>query len=76
MKSQFRSHIAWWDSLTKEDKENRFRFLSEKAWNYKDLPTWSQNSVKNFFERTKKRWRQRLPFVQPIPTLNQCRGSP
>lgn len=73
IKLQFRSHIAWWDFLTKEDKENRFRFLSEKGWNYKDLPTWSQNNVKNFFEENKEAleaeasFRSAYPGVEPMP---------
>jgi hypothetical protein len=76
MKPEFRSHITWWDSLTKKDKATRFRFLSEKTWNYKDLPTWSQNSVKIFFDENKETLEAEASFRSAYPDVEPMSWQP
>ena len=49
---KFKDHKTWWNSLTKEQKQE-LRHLAEIPVKYDDLPEWSRNNVKSYFDENK-----------------------
>jgi hypothetical protein len=68
---KFNNHKTWWNSLTKEQKQE-LRHLAEIPAQYERLPEWSQNNVKRYFEDHKEFWEAEASFrPESKPTFSK-----
>jgi hypothetical protein len=72
---KFKNHKAWWDSLTKEQKQE-LRHLAENPVKYDDLPTWSQNTVQRHFEENKEYMEAEASFFSGHPDVKPTFSKP
>jgi hypothetical protein len=72
---KFKDHKTWWNSLTKEQKQE-LRHLAEIPVKYGDLPEWSQNNVKVYFEEHKEFMEAEASFSSVHPDLKPTFSKP
>jgi hypothetical protein len=73
---KFKDHKTWWNSLTKEQKQE-LRHLAEIPVKYDDLPEWSQNNVKRYFETHKEFMEAEASFLRDVqPELKPTFSKP
>jgi hypothetical protein len=67
---KFKDHKTWWNSLTKEQKQE-LRHLAENPVKYDELPEWSRNNVKNYFEEHKEFMEAEASHPEWKPTFSK-----